>query len=314
MAGYRQNPAVLLNNLLESRHVMTRLADSTGRLSRVYFMQRRCRIIRALLLCVMLGMTFLPAARADSPTGLLPLSVIKSGQVQYAMLRGRPVYGYLSQPAGARGAQPGVILIHMWWGLNQHMRDLAVQLSRRGYVVLAVDLYNGRTTRDPQVAARLMDIANQNPGALLSNLEQAVAYMNVTQNVNRLGVIGWSVGGQWAFKIASDLPQAFDALAVFYAAPYTEPSQLAPLRMPILAFFGGRDPFVPLAVVDKFQWAAGLASARVTIHIYPHAKAAFDDPDSTAYDVHDAQDAWRQLHAFLAHYLKGNTRLSKASG
>lgn len=267
-------------------------------------MQCRCGIVRALLLCVVFGMTLSPVARAGSPVRLLPLSAIKSGQVQYALIRGQPVHGYLSQPADTRGAQPGIILIHMWWGLNQHMRDLAVQLARRGYVVLAVDLYDGRTTRDPQIAARLMDIANQNPGALLSNLEQAVAYMNVTQNVKRLGVIGWSVGGQWAFRIASDLPQAFDAMAVFYAAPYTEPSQLAPLRMPILAFFGGRDPFVPPAVVDKFQWAAGLASARVMIHIYPHAKAAFDDPDSTAYDAHDAQDAWRQLDAFLARYLK----------
>ncbi|MGH8402208.1 MAG: dienelactone hydrolase family protein [Gammaproteobacteria bacterium] len=262
------------------------------------------RIVRVLLVCALFGLAPALAARAHDIIAPLPLTVIHSERVQYALVNGHPVYGYLSRPIQAQGSQPGLILIHMWWGLNQHMRDLADLLARQGYAVLAVDMYNGRSTRDPRVAAQLMDIASSDSSALLSNLEQAVSYMNTQQHVAQLGVIGWSVGGHWAFQIASDLPQAFDALAVFYAVPYAEPSQLAQLRMPMLAFFGGHDPFVPPAVVQKFQWAAGLASARVDIHIYPEANASFDDPDSTAYNASDAQDAWKQLDAFLARYLK----------
>jgi carboxymethylenebutenolidase len=267
-------------------------------------MQANYRIARTLLAAALFGFALLPSARAEAPVATPQPSEIQHSDVQYALIKGQLVHGYLSRPVQKQSGAPGLILIHMWWGLNQHMRDLADRLARQGYVVLAVDLFNGRTTRDRDEAAHLVDIADANPNATLSNLEQAVSFMTAQQHVSHLGVVGWSIGGSWAFRIASDLPQAFDALAVFYAAPYTEPSQLAPLRMPMLAFFGGRDPFVPSGVVDKFQWAAGLASATLDIHIYPDASATFDDPDSTAYNAEDAQDAWRQLDVFLDHNLK----------
>ena len=252
----------------------------------------------------LLSLSLAAAAQPPAAPTLLPLASLHTQRVQYALVDGHAVYGYLSQPVGAKGPQPGVILIPMWWGLNQHIRNAADQLARQGYTVLAVDPFNGQVTRDRSVAARLADIANSRSTALLANLEQAVTYMNTHQQVNELGVVGWSIGGQWALKIASDLPQAFDALVIFYAAPYTEPSQLVPLRMPILSFFGGRDPFVPLPLVEKFQWAAGLASAQLVIHLYPDAQAGFDDPDSTAYNAEEARDAWAQMTAFLARNLK----------
>ncbi|MGA9855638.1 MAG: dienelactone hydrolase family protein [Gammaproteobacteria bacterium] len=264
-------------------------------------------IAQVLLVATLFGFPFQQAISAEAPTAATqPPLAITNSNVQYALVKGQLVYGYLSQPVQKQSGAPGLILIHMWWGLNQHMRDLADQFARQGYVVLAVDLFNGHTTRDPTEAAHFADIADASPIATLSNLEQATSYMTAQQHVNNLGVIGWSFGGRWAFQIASDLPQDFNALAVFYAPPYTEPSQLASLRMPILAFFGGRDPFVPAGLVSKFQWAAGLASATLTIHIYPDANAAFDDPDSTAYNQRDAEDAWRQLDAFLASNLKQN--------
>lgn len=261
---------------------------------------------KLLWLAVLLGISLAATAQAVAPAAtlrMLPLAALHTERVQYALVDGQAVYGYLSQPPDIKGPQPGVILIPMWWGLNQHVRDVADQLARRGFTVLAVDLFNGQVTRDRSVAARLVDIANTHSDAVLSNLEQAVTYMNTHQQVNRLGVIGWSIGGQYALKIASDLPQAFDALVIFYATPYTEPSQLVPLRMPMLAFFGGRDPFVPLSVVEKFQWAAGLASAQLDIHLYPDAQPGFDDPDSTAYNAAEAADAWKQLETFLANQL-----------
>jgi len=267
-------------------------------------MQAIYKFAQYVFAATLLGASFTSAVRAEIPTGPSPVLEIKHADVQYALIKGQLVHGYLSQPVQQQAGVPGIILIHMWWGLDQHMRDVADRLARQGYVVLAVDLFNGQTTRVRHEAANLVDIADANPAATLSNLEQAVSFMTAQQHVDHLGVIGWSIGGRWAFRIASDLPQAFDALAVFYAAPYTEPSQLAPLRMPMLAFFGGRDPFVPVEVVNKFQWAAGLASATLDIHIYPDARAAFDDPESTAYNPADALDAWRQLEAFLARNLK----------
>lgn len=243
-------------------------------------------------------------AQAPHAATALPVSGIHSERVQYAKVGGQAIQGYLSYPSAQEKARAGVILIHAWWGLDQRMQSVAEQLAGQGYVVLAVDLFRGQVTRERPVAARLADIADADAGDRLANLEQAVNYLTSVQHVSAVGVVGWSMGGRWAFRLASDLPQAINALVTFYAPPYTEPSELAPLRMPILSFFGGRDPFVPAQVVAKFQWAAGLANTQADIHVYPDAQAGFDDPDSTAYNALDAADAQRQLIEFLAAHLQ----------
>ena len=55
--------------------------------------------------------------------------------------------GYLSRPAG--GAGPGVIVIQEWWGLVDHIRDVADRFAREGFVALAPDLFHGRQADEP---------------------------------------------------------------------------------------------------------------------------------------------------------------------
>ena len=57
--------------------------------------------------------------------------------------------GYFARPT-APGDYPGVIMIHEWWGLNDHIKRTAEQLAQEGYLVLAVDLFKGSvaTTSD----------------------------------------------------------------------------------------------------------------------------------------------------------------------
>ena len=46
--------------------------------------------------------------------------------------------GYLVKPEGeARG---GVVVIQEWWGLNDHIKDVARRVAELGYIVIAPDL------------------------------------------------------------------------------------------------------------------------------------------------------------------------------
>src|SRR5687768_12526804 len=47
---------------------------------------------------------------------------------------------YLALPAGA-GPHPGIVVIHEWWGLNDHIKYFADRLAGEGYAAVAVDLY-----------------------------------------------------------------------------------------------------------------------------------------------------------------------------
>ncbi len=55
-----------------------------------------------------------------------------------------------------RGKHPALIVIHEWWGLTDWIKQDARDLAERGYVALAIDLYRGALTNNPQEAYKLM--------------------------------------------------------------------------------------------------------------------------------------------------------------
>src|SRR5437899_774078 len=67
---------------------------------------------------------------------------------------GHTAHGYLATPPSGSG--PGVIVIQEWWGLTDHIADVADRLAAEGFVALAPDLYGGTTTHDADEAGTLM--------------------------------------------------------------------------------------------------------------------------------------------------------------
>ena len=59
--------------------------------------------------------------------------------------------GYLSKPEGD-GPFPGIILIQEWWGVDDHIKDVARRFAAEGYAVLAPDLFHGEVTNEPTEA------------------------------------------------------------------------------------------------------------------------------------------------------------------
>ena len=79
---------------------------------------------------------------------------------------GKTAQGYLAVPES--GAGPGVIVIQEWWGLVDHIKDVADRFAAAGFVALAPDLYDGDTAdsfdRTLEFALRhKLCLANFNP-------------------------------------------------------------------------------------------------------------------------------------------------------
>jgi len=69
-----------------------------------------------------------------------------------------------SSTAAAGKKLPAVIMIHEYWGLNDNIKNMARTLAKQaGYVVLAVDLFEGQSTKDPNQARQLMKSVIDNP-------------------------------------------------------------------------------------------------------------------------------------------------------
>jgi carboxymethylenebutenolidase len=109
--------------------------------------------------------------------------------------------GYLVYPAmnqnqnNATQKLPAVIMIHENRGLNDNIKTTANLLSKQGYVVLAVDLFQGEVTTDPNRARELSSFVRNNSDIAIENMQSAVSYLSSLENVNasRIASLGWLV-------------------------------------------------------------------------------------------------------------------------
>jgi carboxymethylenebutenolidase len=230
-------------------------------------------------------------------------------QVVYATVGGTPVTGYLVRPEGAEAdALPGLIVIHEWWGLNDHVRAMARRLAAEGYAALAVDLYEGRVAESADSARAILQDAMADEAGLTENLTQAYRYLGTQQRAPRVGVVGWCFGGGWALRTALALPDSLDAAVVYYGEPVTDRARLATLNVPILGLFGSEDQGIPVDRVGEMERALQELGKDAQILVYEGADHAFANPTGERYHAPAAEDAWAQTTAFLERTLKGGPR------
>lgn len=213
------------------------------------------------------------------------------------------VQGMLYTPSG-KGTFPGVIAIHEWWGLDDWVKEQASKLSDQGYVVLAVDLYRGKVATTPDLAHELMRGLPEDRAA--RDLHAAFEYLQSQPNVkkDRIGAIGWCMGGGFALNMALREP-TLAAAAIHYGHLATDSEQLKKINAAILGIFGGQDRGIPIEDVKKFEQTLKQLGKKVEIKIYPDAGHAFENPvNKDRYRPEDAADAWKRTVEFFASTLK----------
>ena len=232
-----------------------------------------------------------------------PVRPVTGSTVTYGRVDGKDLQGYLARPASAKGPLPGLIVIHEWRGLNDNVRDEAARLAAEGYVVLAVDLYQGRLATAPPEAMKLSRELTTNPGPAEANLRAAYAYLEDTERAPRIGSIGWCLGGRWSLRTALLLPDRLDATVIYYGSVQADETELARLQLPVLGLFAANDRVVPAPTVAAFEATMKRLGKDVEVHVYPATEHAFANPSGTAYQAAAAEDAWRRTTAFLAEHL-----------
>lgn len=211
--------------------------------------------------------------------------------------------GVLYLPKGP-GPHPAIVVIHEWWGLTDWVKDKAAKYADHGYVALAVDLYHGKVANDPELAHELMRGLSQDQG--VRDLVGAVSYLESRKDVNknRVGAVGWCMGGTYAMQLAIAAP-SLKAVAINYGAPATDKSALEKIHAAILGNFGGQDRGIPPEAVRAFEATMKSLGKPVDIKIYPDAGHAFENPNNKAgYRPQDAADAMSRIDAFFAKHLK----------
>lgn len=208
--------------------------------------------------------------------------------------------GYLARPASGESF-PGVIMIHEWWGLNENIKEMAEKLASHGYVVLAVDLYDGQVATTSEEARKLMTSFDKNNG--IRNMNSAISYLDENYSPGKIGSIGWCFGGGQSLNLALN-NNSLDATVIYYGSLVTDTETLSAINWPVLGIFAELDKGIPVNTVHNFENSLNKLDIQNEVIIYPGVDHAFANPSGNSYAPKASQDAWQKTLDFLHSNLK----------
>lgn len=273
-------------------------------------------LLVASLSLVACGAILTPPTGSDAVSSVSTSSALSQdipGTVEYGTLEGMALKGYLAVP-DTPGPHPALILIHQWWGLTNSMRDMADNFADEGYVVLAVDLYDGHSTTDVTEAGTMAGTVRNNPERAMHNLQKAVAFLKERSDVEKshIASVGWCFGGGWAYQMAkNDLGVK---ATVMYYGQFDPHDDFEHMRADILGHFGEKDTSISVDSVREFQAALKTHKGVHEVYIYPNVGHGFANPENTAaYNEEAAGIAWQRTLAFLSKTLHDQNTVSSSS-
>ena len=194
-----------------------------------------------------------------------------------------------------------VLLIQEWWGINQHIRDIAGRYADEGYLCVAPDLYRGRLARDAEEASAFMKALAIEDG--METIRKAMQAAAETYKLDQFVITGFCMGGTFALRAACEIPE-LKAAAPFYG-DIPEEDVLKKLTVPTLFIAGKRDAWINEEKVNGLKKVAAKHSLPVEVISYDADHAFFNDTRSEVYDAEAAKDAWARVQDHFRKYLRG---------
>jgi carboxymethylenebutenolidase len=208
--------------------------------------------------------------------------------------------GYLALPESGDG--PGVIVIQEWWGLVDHIKDLADRFAAEGFVALAPDFFHGASTDEPDEAQRLLMGLAMDRAA--RDIQGAAQYLAGRRDVegNGVGVVGFCMGGSLALWSGALADEVKVAVGFYPAIPWEKMS-------PTWGNYTNKSAMIHASEEDGTSKADGIQAAvkgiqeaggDVEVYDYPGSSHAFfNDQRPEVHSQEHSEQAWRRTQDLL---------------
>jgi carboxymethylenebutenolidase len=213
---------------------------------------------------------------------------------------------FVAEPADAESS-PAAIVVQEWWGLNEHIRDVARRLAREGYFAIAPDLYSRqghKIATEPNMAAQLMGGLKKEDG--IADLQTTVQWLRAQAETrsSHIGITGFCMGGSYAMLLPCESKEIAAAAPFYGEIPPDE--KLKQLGCPIFYAYGENDGWIQRADVDRLATALKKFDKRGEVKVYTGCSHGFfNDTRADVYRPDEAKDAWEQTLKLFAANLKG---------
>jgi carboxymethylenebutenolidase len=182
-----------------------------------------------------------------------------------------------------------------WWGLNDHIKKQADQFyaDLGGDVnVMALDMYDGKVTSDPQEAGKFMQ------GVQESRLENIVkaAYAYAGRKA-RVANVGWCFGGSWSLKSAILGGKNNVGSVMYYGMPVKDVEKLKTLNSDVLGLFA-TEQYITKEIIEAFAANMKTAGKDLEYKIFSGVHG-FANPSNPKYDEAVAKEAYGMALGYL---------------
>jgi carboxymethylenebutenolidase len=182
-----------------------------------------------------------------------------------------------------------------WWGLNDHIKKQADQFysDLGGEVnVMALDMYDGKVTSNPQEAGKFMQ------GVQESRLENIVkAAYDFAGRKARVANVGWCFGGSWSLKSAIIGGRNNVGSVMYYGMPVKDVEKLKSLNSDVLGLFA-TEQYITKEIIEAFAANMKTAGKELEYKIFPGVHG-FANPSNPKYDEAQAKEAYGMALGYL---------------
>jgi carboxymethylenebutenolidase len=202
---------------------------------------------------------------------------------------------YLAIPATPPAL--GIVLVPDAYGLDDFTKTEADRLAALGYLVVAIDIYNGKEMTDPGDLANL--VANLDAATVMKTINAGIRFFHESPKfrVDHVVAMGWGTGATYVFQAARE-NKTLDGAITFYGPIETPDHALGKFYAALCAVYPDNDPVATHDNVLAFQQqmkAAGNDCEAWFIAAGP----GWSNPKNKSYNPTEDKEAWKVALPFL---------------
>lgn len=204
----------------------------------------------------------------------------ETSTVQLAVADGSAMAAFIARPQGApRG---GLLVFQEAFGVNAHIREIAVRWAAEGYTAIAPELFHrtapGFEGPYDNFNAVMPHAKALTPEGVAADIRAAHRWLGEEGNLGgpaakRMGAIGFCMGGRVAMRAAASVPLA--AAVSYYGAGFP-PAEAANIQAPLCLFWGGKDKRITAEIRRALVDALATARKKFSSTVFSQADHGFN--------------------------------------
>ena len=205
--------------------------------------------------------------------------------------------------------RPGVLVVHEWKGISEHVRQSCRKLAELGYFAFAADIYGkGVRPKTGEEAGKTAGSYKNNRPLLRKKAVAGLDEMRKQPQVDpaRTAAIGYCFGGTTVLELARSGADVAGVVSFHGGLESPTPADAKNIKGKVLVLHGAIDPNVPDPEVAAFM--TEMREAKVdwqlvhygdAVHSFTSPEAGNDPSRGSAYHELTAKRAWKAMKGFF---------------